>query len=77
MAGAGVFAVAIATLVSPFGQSLLHPSAVTSSIAARPEATSSVGRSPREAAPPPAITAPATTVAQTTPAPGSAPRTPH
>ena len=74
MAGAGVCAVAIATLVSPFGQSLLHPAAVNSSIAARPEGTSSVGLPSHEAAPASGISAPATTVVQTTPAPGSAPR---
>jgi len=73
MAGAGVCAVAIATLVSPFGQSLLHPAAVNSSIVARPEATATES-SPRGAAPGAGITAPATTLVQTAPTPGPAPR---
>ena len=76
MAGAGVCAVAIAAIVSPFGQSFLHPAAGTSSIAARPEAVSSVGLTSREAAPGVATTTPSTTLVQTTPAgaPGANPR---
>ena len=73
MAVAGVCAVAIAAIVSPFGQGLLHPTAVTS-IAARPEATAT--GLPREAAPGSGITNPSTTLVQTAPAgvPGPAPR---
>jgi hypothetical protein len=72
MAGAGVCAVAIATIVSPIGQGFLHPAAVNPSITARPEATATES-SPRGAAPGSAVTTPSTLV-PTTSAPGPAPR---
>jgi len=73
MAGAGVCAVAIAAFVSPLGQSFVHRTEVSATVAARPEATATES-SPREAVPAPGMTAPSTTLVQTTPTPRATPR---
>jgi len=72
MAGAGVCAVVIAAIVSPPGQSFLHRTVTSPSIAAHPEATATES-SPREAAVS-GITAPSNTLVPTVPTPGPAPR---